>query len=72
MNMSHQPEESEPPAHGSTLGFLAIPGVLEIALLVVAVIILGVAYTAGLHFAILVLASAIAVFGFWKWKAQGK
>jgi len=70
MNMEHQPEESDSPEHGSTVGFLAIAGVLEIVFLVIAVIIIGVAYTVGLHLAILVLATAIAGFGFWKWKAN--
>jgi hypothetical protein len=70
--LDHQREKSEPPAHGSTLAFLALAGVLEIALLVVAVVILGVAYTFGLHFAILLFATAIAVGGFWKWKAGRK
>jgi len=72
MNIDHEPEESGPPAQESTLGFLALAGGLEIALLVVAVIILGVAYTVGLHLAILLFATAIAVFGFLKWNARRK
>jgi uncharacterized membrane protein YdbT with pleckstrin-like domain len=70
--MDREPEESEPRGHRSTLAFLALAGMLEIALLILAVVFFGIVYTAGLHAAVLVVVLVIALFLIIKWTTRNK
>ena len=70
--MNKKPEQSESRGRRSLLTFLALAGVLEAAFLVLVFIVLGVAYTVGLHIAILLAIMVLSLFGVWKWTARGK
>jgi len=70
--MDEKPSGPESKESGSFIALLAVAGVLEIALLVLAVVFLGFAYSLGLHMAILVVVLVLTILAFWRWAFGAK
>ena len=65
--MDEEVEGTDPEKRHAFWRFVALAGLFEVAFLVVALVLFGVAYTVGFHFAVLLFAVAVALFAVRKW-----